>query len=151
MNRDYLLEQFRLIKEYTGRARSIATRSRDDFLADKFIIDAAVRELVVLFETSHNIAKHLIASRGWKEAVSKAEAFEILAKEDVLSHELSLAFCEASRFRNLVTYQTTVVDDKLVYEILVNRVGDFEAFAAQVAGWIEQNLEGEESTSQGPS
>lgn len=147
MNRDYLLEQFRLIEEYTGRVRSIATRSRDDFLTDKFIIDAAVRELVVLFETSHNIAKHLIASRGWKEAGSKAEAFEILAEEDVLSHELSAAFREASRFRNLVTYQTTMVDDKLVYEIVVNHVGDFEAFAAQVAGWIEKNIEGDEPTS----
>ena len=151
MNRDYLLEQFRLIEEYTGRVRLIATRSKEAFLADKFIVDAAVRELMVLFETSHNIAKHLIASRGWKEAASKAEAFEILAKEGVLSNEISAAFREASRFRNLVTYQTTVVDDEIVYEILVNRAGDFEAFAAQVASWIEQNLERDEPTSQGSS
>lgn len=147
MNQEYLLEQFRLIEEYAGRLRAIAQRSREAFLADKFIIDAAVRELVVLFETSHNIAKHLIASRGWREAKSKAEAFEVLAEQGALSDELSAAFREASRFRNLVTYQTTMVNDELVHQIVAERVDDFLAFAAHVARWIQQNVEEDESTS----
>jgi len=38
INREYLLEQFRLMEEYLQRARGIARRSRDVFLADPIAI-----------------------------------------------------------------------------------------------------------------
>ena len=79
LNPDYLLEQFQLIEEYLRRARGIAGRSREDYLGDPYAVDASVRELIVLFETSHNVAKHLISREGWRVPASKAEAFEILA------------------------------------------------------------------------
>ena len=139
MNPDYLAEQLGLIEEYTARARSIAARKKEEFLRDPILSDAAVRELTVLFETSHNIAKHLIAELGWRTPRSKAEAFEILAEEGVMSHELCDAFRQASRFRNLVTYQTAIIDEEEVYRILSDRLGDFGHFAAAVASWLEQN------------
>lgn len=142
MNRDYLLAQFRLIENYTLRIRSIARRTRAEFLADDLLVDAAVRQLTVLFETSHNIAKHLIASFGWRSAKSKAEAFEILAEQGVLPAEICDAFREASRFRNLVTYQTTVIDDGIVYDIAMARAGDFEVFVSHVARWLEKSESG---------
>ena len=75
MNRDYLLDQLRLIQEYLGRARSLAQERREDFVGDWMKIDAAIRELTVLFETSHNIAKHLIASFEWPNAESEGPSF----------------------------------------------------------------------------
>jgi len=59
INREYLLEQFEIIEEYLRRARRNAALSREEYLADPTAIDASVRQLTVLFETSHNIAKHL--------------------------------------------------------------------------------------------
>lgn len=138
MNPQYLVEQLQLIDEYVEYARSISRRTKEEFLADQILIDAAIRELTVLFETSHNVAKHLIAGLGWRTAQSKAEAFEILAENKVLSNELCEALRQASRFRNLVTYQTTMVDNQIVYDILTQRLGDFEQFAAEVARWLEQ-------------
>jgi len=118
MNRDYLVEQLKLINEYVTRARSISGHTKEEFLRDYLLIDAAVRELSVLFETSHNIAKHLIAELGWRTARSKAEAFEILAENDVLPRVLCDALRQASRFRNLVTYQTAIVDSEVVFDVL---------------------------------
>lgn len=105
-NREYLLEQFRLVEEYLRRARGIAALSREEYLADPNMVDASVRQLTVLFETCHNIAKHLIARHGWRTPASKADTFEILSDEGVLPEGLSEAFRGAARFRNLVTYQT---------------------------------------------
>ena len=139
MNREYLIEQFRLIEDYVARARSIARRTRREFLEDKILIDAAIRELTVLFETAHNIAKHLISTHEWREAASKAEAFEILAEEGVLPRDLCDAFRQASRFRNLVTYQTAIVEDEIVYQILTERLDDFERFIAHAARWLEDH------------
>ena len=40
VNREYLLEQFRLAEEYLRRARGIASLSRAEYLLDKNAIDA---------------------------------------------------------------------------------------------------------------
>ena len=77
-------------------------------------IDAVIRQLTVLFETSHNIAKHIIARRAWRKPESKADAFDVLVKERVLPKDLAESFRLASRFRNLVTYQTTVINETIV-------------------------------------
>ncbi|MFL6260323.1 MAG: type VII toxin-antitoxin system HepT family RNase toxin [Thermoanaerobaculia bacterium] len=137
VNPEYLLEQFQLIEEYLRRAQGIAGRSRDEYLRDPYAVDASVRELVVLFETSHNVAKHLISREGWRAPASKAEAFEILGEQGILPEDLVDAFREASRFRNLVTYQTTIIRDETVYQILQDHLTDFERFLSLVARWLK--------------
>ncbi len=136
LNRDYLFEQFQLVEEYLRRARRIAGLTKESFLTDPTAIDASVRQLTVLFETSHNIAKHLGSRSGWRSPSSKAETFEVLAEQGVLPEDLAQSFREASRFRNLVTYQTAMVDDTRVYEILQDHLGDFERFIGLVARWL---------------
>lgn len=136
VNREYLLEQFRLMEEYLQRARGIASRSREAFLADPIAVDASVRQLTVLFETSHNIAKHLVSRFGWRTPSSKAETFEILAEQGVITSDLRDAFREASRFRNLVVYQTAILQEEIVYQVLQENLSDFEAFTSAVAQWL---------------
>jgi uncharacterized protein YutE (UPF0331/DUF86 family) len=136
INREYLLEQFRLIEDYLERARAIARRSREDFLADPNTVDASVRQLTVLFESSHNIAKHLISRLGWRTPASKVEAFEILAEQGVIPEDLAEAFRQAARFRNLAVYQTAVLQDEIVYQILQEDLSDFERFVAALARWL---------------
>lgn len=136
VNPDYLLEQFQLIEEYLRRARGIASRRREEYLNDPYAVDASIRELIVLFETSHNIAKHLISREGWRAPASKAEAFEILGEQQILPEDLVDSFREAARFRNLVTYQTAVVRDDVVYQVLQAHLNDFERFLALVARWL---------------
>lgn len=137
INREYLLEQFRLAEEYLRRARGLASLSRDEYLLDKNAVDASVRQVTVLFETCHNIGKHLISRYEWRAPESKAETFEILAEQGVLPEDLIDAFRGASRFRNLVTYQTIIVQDELVYKILQEHLADFEQFLSCVARWLE--------------
>jgi len=136
VNQEYLAEQFQMMEEYLRRARRVAALSRQDYLADSTAVDASVRQLTVLFETSHNIAKHLGSRFGWWTPSSKAETFEVLAEQGVLPADLARTFREASRFRNLVTYQTARVEEDLVYEILQKHLTDFERFAASVARWL---------------
>ena len=136
LDREYLLQQFRIAEEFLVRARRLAERSREEYLADAYGIDASIRELTVLFETCHNVAKHLVIRQAWRTPASKAETFEVLTENGVLPPELSDAFREASRFRNLVTYQTAVVQDDLVYEILQGHLEDFELFLSHVARWL---------------
>jgi uncharacterized protein YutE (UPF0331/DUF86 family) len=136
VNQEYLLEQFRLIEEYLRRARGIASLSREDYLKDPYAVDASIREVIVLFEASHNVAKHLIARNDWRTPQSKAEAFEILGEQGILPQDLVDSLREAARFRNLATYQTVVIQDEIVYQILQDHLTDFERFLALIARWL---------------
>jgi len=136
LNQAYLLDQFRLIEEYLRRARGIADRTREEYLRDPNLVDASVRQVTVL-ETCHNVAKHLISRFGWQPPETKAEAFEILHEHGVVTEALRDAFRSAARFRNLVTYQTAVIQDEVVFRILQEHLSDFEAFLAAVAHWLE--------------
>ena len=90
----------------------------------------------MLFETSHNVAKHLISREGWRAPESRAEAFEILGEQGILPEDLVNGFREASRFRNLVTYQTAIVRNETVYQILQTHLTDFEQFLFLIARWL---------------
>lgn len=138
VNQDYLLEQFRLIEDYLRRAQGIASRSQEDYFSDPNLVDASVRQLTVLFETCHNVAKHLISRFGWRSPETKAEAFEVLFEHEVVPENLRDAFRSAARFRNLVTYQTAVVKDDLVFQVLQEHLSDFSGFIACVARWLEE-------------
>lgn len=142
VNREYLLEQFRLVEEYLRRARGIAGRSREEYLLDANAVDASVRQLQVLFETCHNIGKHLISRHSWRVPTSKAETFEILAEQGILPRKLADSFLAASRFRNLVTYQTAIVQDEIVYSVLQHNLTDFEEFLSCVARWLAGGKDG---------
>jgi len=142
LNPSYLLEQFRLIEEYLHRARGIAARSREEYVQDPNLVDASVRQLTVLFETCHNVAKHLISRFDWRPPETKAEAFEILCEHGVVTENLQDAFRSAARFRNLVTYQTAIVQDDIVYRILQEHLTDFESFLVSVAQWLEDRGDG---------
>ena len=42
------------------------------------------------------------------------------------------------RFRNLIVHGYTRIDDAIVHSILVNRLGDFEAFAEVVSDYLRR-------------
>lgn len=48
------------------------------------------------------------------------------------------SFRGASRFRNLVTYQTAIVDDSIVLQVLREHLVDFGQFLSQVAEWVHK-------------
>ncbi len=145
INPDYLDAQFTLIKEYLSRARAVGRRDEEEFLQDPVFSDAGIRQITVLFETCHNVAKHMIARYGWREAKHKADAFEVLAESGVLSRETADALIQAGRFRNMAVYKASIIDNKTVREILRTRVEDFEQFAAETALWLRDTAPGRSS------
>lgn len=54
----------------------------------------------------------------------------------MISDDLRDAFREASRFRNLVVYQTAILQEEIVYQVLQENLSDFEAFTSAVAHWL---------------
>ncbi len=136
----FLSSQFELLKEYRRRGAEAGVRDGEEvFLSQPVVVDASIHAAIVLFEACHNIAKHLIASFGWRNAETKGETFRILTEQGVVSAETAEVFAKIGAFCNKVVYEAAFVDKREVYRILSTRLGDFQSFATQVGGWIKES------------
>jgi len=98
---------------------------------------AVERSLQVAAEISLDIGRRIIALEGFRYAEDNQDVFRILAAEQVIPHQLLDSLLNMARFRNLVVHDYAKIDDAIVYGILLNRLGDFDAFADAVRVYLE--------------
>ena len=64
--------------------------------------------------------------------------FLILSEEGIIPDNLLPDLTNMVGFRNLIVHNYARIDDRLVYAVLQDRVGDFARFAASVVAFLEQ-------------
>ncbi len=89
-------------------------------------------------ELCADIARCIIAIEGFRYPDDYQDTFRVLGEEGVVSNELLPRLTEMARFRNLLVHIYAKIDDAKVYGILKNRLGDFDAFAAAIAAYLER-------------
>jgi uncharacterized protein YutE (UPF0331/DUF86 family) len=84
-----------------------------------------------------DMAVHVLASRGRAGPRTMGEAFDQLADERLVSAEVCRSMRAAMGFRNVAVHSYRSIDWRIVHSITHERLGDFRAFAAAIAGLIE--------------
>ena len=79
-----------------------------------------------------DLAAQLLSGRNAAAPETMGQAFERLEQEDVLTPELALRMRKAVGFRNLAVHAYEDIDWNIVFAIVTERLGDFEAFAKAV-------------------
>jgi uncharacterized protein YutE (UPF0331/DUF86 family) len=97
---------------------------------------AVERSLHVAVETCLDIGRRIIAQEGFRYPEDNADVFRVLYEEKVVSSELLATLMDMARFRNLVVHDYARIDDAKVYAILKKRLGDFDAFAREIVGYL---------------
>lgn len=98
---------------------------------------AVERSLQVSVEICLDIGRRIIARNGYKYPDSNRQVFEILAREGIVSAALLPALRKMAGFRNIVVHEYVRIDDVQVYGMLKSNVGDFEAFATEIAAFVD--------------
>lgn len=114
------------IRSAVATLSAIGNRSREQFLADQMVVDAAKYRLVVAAEAAMSICTHLAARLAQKAPNSYAQCFDVLASAGVLSTELAQRMSNMARFRNLLVHGYAEVDDGRVWETLQGDLEDLE-------------------------
>ncbi|MBE3590980.1 MAG: DUF86 domain-containing protein [Firmicutes bacterium] len=133
VQRDKLRDKLQVIEERLRRLRDLAARSREVFLADPVLQDAAVRNLQVATEAMIDIAHHLVARLRLGTPKTYAEAVEQLVDARILPEQDRDVLHGMIRFRNRVVHLYDDVDAEEVYTLLQERLTDFERFHAAIA------------------
>ena len=92
--------------------RSLGARPDE---GDAVRLGAIKYAFVTSIEGSIRVAQHLAASEGWRPPDTNADAFAVLAENDVIDAELSTRLARAVGFRNVLVHQsstpTSMIDE----------------------------------------
>lgn len=88
------------------------------------------RALQVSVEIMIDVAERIIALEGGGPVATAAEAIETLVRLKVL--DSSSPYIDMVRFRNMVVHQYEEIDSAVLFDLVMNRLGDFRKFRDEI-------------------
>ena len=113
------------IKNYTNNLDSSS-------LADFKTQDAVVINLERAIQASIDIATHIISVNQLGSTNSMKDSFVLLAKNNIISNELSQKLIKMVGFRNIAVHAYDSLEVSILESILNNHLQDFENFYIEI-------------------
>ena len=138
VNVDLLRQLANEIRNAGSILNRIGERSKEQFLADQMLVDAAKYRMVVATEAAISICTHLAARLANKTPDSYAQCFDISATAGILSMDLAQRMANMARFRNLLVHGYAHVDDGRVSEFLQVDLDDLDTCLSQIGQALDE-------------
>lgn len=135
VDRDALSSRLDALESYLAELRSFERYSREEFVHEPALHHLGERFLHLACECILDIAHHVIAEQGYRQAASYKDAMDVLREEGILD----AALCERLKgwmgFRNVLVHFYLDIDHGRSFDAL-RELGDLEAFAAAMARFL---------------
>ncbi len=125
------------IADAQRRVRELGQLSETEFLSDYRNTESAKYLLIVATEAAIDLCNHIVARRGGRAPQDYADCFAILAELGVIDSDLANRLKRMARFRNLIVHLYWKVDNRRVYQVIGEDLGDLDTFRQQVRIWLE--------------
>ncbi|HHV17555.1 MAG TPA: DUF86 domain-containing protein [Thermoanaerobacterales bacterium] len=128
-----ILDKVRVIQDCLFKLDVLSRLSLDEFTSDFKNFDSAKYNLQIAIEAMIDIGNHIISRKELGTPKTYRDTFEVLHKGKVIPKEDATTYKLMARFRNRIVHFYDDVDDKEVYNILQNNLGDFNSFIDHVS------------------
>jgi uncharacterized protein YutE (UPF0331/DUF86 family) len=118
------------------RLRELGALPELEFLGDYRNTDGAKYLLIVATASAIDLCNHVVACRGGRAPQDYADCFAILAELRVIDLDVARRLQQMARFRNLLVHLYWRVDDRRVYQVIHDDLGDLDVFREQVLTWL---------------
>ena len=132
-----VLKKLAILREHLGRVRRRRPDSLDAFEADVDVQDALAMSLVVAVQEACEVALHLAADEGWGLPGSYAEAFELLARNGVLTAAHAGGLVGTASVRNRLVHGYATVDPKRLWNDVSAGVDALERYVEAIATFVD--------------
>ena len=120
--KERIKDKIKGIEKYLQELEELIPDSFEDYLDDFVIRAACERYFEKIVESAVDLAFLLIRFNEFPSPESDVGAFEILAKNNTISFELSEKLKDAKSMRNIIAHEYGEVDDKLVFPSIKNEL-----------------------------
>jgi uncharacterized protein YutE (UPF0331/DUF86 family) len=133
VDRDALSSRLDALESYLTELRSFQSVSREDFVREPALHHLAERFLHLACESALDIAQHVIADQGYRQAQSYKDAMDVLCEEGLIGRDLADRLKGWMGFRNVLVHLYLAIDHGRTYDAIRDDLGDLEQFAAAMA------------------
>ena len=126
------------LEEYLKSLREHGKTSKDELQDSDVLLTFVERKLQLAAQVCIDLGNHLISYFGFETPKDYKEIFQILAKEGVISKDLSSNMKRMAGFRNILVHDYLSVDIGKVAEVLNSGLRDFDDFSTAVVEFFEK-------------
>ena len=124
------------IADSIQRLERFHTVPKDQFLADRDMLDLACYRLLVAIESSLALCYHVSARRLQKVPEEYAACFRQLSDAGIIPSDLSERLQKMARFRNLLVHGYWKIDYEKVFELIQNHLSDLRDFSSAITSLL---------------
>lgn len=137
VDRHALSSRLNALEGYLAELRAFARVSREELVRDPALHHLAERYLHLACESVLDVAHHVIADQGWRQASGYKDAIDVLREEGLIEADLADRLKGWMGFRNVLVHLYLEVDHGRSYDAIREDLGDLEQFASAAARLLE--------------
>jgi uncharacterized protein YutE (UPF0331/DUF86 family) len=134
----------KLVSEFrksVARLRKLTQLEQQKFLSDPDKIGSAKYHFIVAIESCIDMCNHIISRNGYRVPEDYGDTFKVMSEEGAFDTEFAVELIKMEKFRNRLVHLYWEIDDKLIYKILEECLGDFNTFLNSIADFLEWDQE----------
>lgn len=136
VDRDALSSRLNALEGYLAELRSFQSVRREDFVREPALHHLAERFLHLACESVLDIAQHVIADQGYRQAQSYKDAMDVLWEEGLIGRDLADRLKGWMGFRNVLVHLYLAIDHGRTYDAISDDLDDLEHLAAAMASLL---------------
>jgi uncharacterized protein YutE (UPF0331/DUF86 family) len=138
INIEVIETRLAMLSEHVNDLRAVQNTTFEQYVDNRILRGYVERTLQVCVQVCLDVGGHLIAEMAFRPPADSRDVFLILNEECVISDDLHPDLANMVGFRNLIVHDYARIDDRLVYAVLQDHVGDFARFAASVVAFLDK-------------
>ncbi len=136
VRREVVIFRIDKLKEYLRYLEDVKKYSREEYIKNPLIYGSTERFLHLTIECVMDIANHLISDLRFRKPESNRDVFDILYENDIIDRKLKENLCNMASFRNILVHDYLKLDREIVYDIILNNLGDIITFVNIIKDYI---------------
>jgi len=136
VRREIVIFRIDKLKEYLRYLEDVKKYSREEYIKNPLIYGSSERFLHLTIECVMDIANHLISDLRFRKPESNRDVFDILYENDIIDRKLKESLCNMASFRNILVHDYLKLDREIVYDIILNNLGDIVSFLNIIKDYI---------------
>lgn len=133
VDRAALSSRLDVLEGYLAELRPFRDVRREEFVRELAMHHLAERFLHLACECILDIAQHVIADQGYRQATSYKDAMDVLCEEGLLDRDLADRLKGWMGFRNVLVHLYLTIDHGRTYDAIRDDLSDLGQFAVAMA------------------
>lgn len=136
VKREVVILRLEKIDEYIKFLERIKNYTKERYIEDPLIYGSCERFLQLAIECVIDLGNHIISDMNYRKPESSRDIFLVLYENKIINDKLKNNLCNMVSFRNILVHDYLKLDRGIVYDIVMNNLGDIKSFVKVVKDFI---------------